>query len=81
MNPFDDLPKRDRNHTIEEMAETAFRACLVESGTFILQSADQLGQRDRELRRGGCASWVNRPTVSPRGGKYGQCSGRRNSRN
>lgn len=41
MNPFDDLPKRDRNHTVEEVAETAFRNRLVESGAFILQSVDR----------------------------------------
>ena len=41
MVPFDDLPKRDRNHTIEEMAETAFRRRLVESGVFILQGVDR----------------------------------------
>lgn len=41
MDPFDDLPKRDRNHTIEEMAETAFRRRLVESGVFILQGVDR----------------------------------------
>lgn len=41
VNPFDDLPKRDRNHTVEEVAETAFRNRLVESGAFILQSVDR----------------------------------------
>ena len=41
MDPFDDLPKRDRNHTIEEIAETAFRRRLVESGVFILQGVDR----------------------------------------
>lgn len=41
MDPFDDLPKRDRNHAIEEMAETAFRRRLVESGAFILQGVDR----------------------------------------
>ena len=40
MNPFDDLPRRDRNHAVEQMAETAFRARVVESGVFIMQSVD-----------------------------------------
>lgn len=41
MTPFDELPKRDRNHTVEEMAETAFRCRLDESGCFVLQSVDR----------------------------------------
>ncbi len=41
MNPFDELPKRDRNHEIDEIATAAFRRRLVESGAFVLQSVDQ----------------------------------------
>lgn len=41
MSGFDDLPRRDDNHVIEEKAVTAFQARLVESEAFILQSADR----------------------------------------
>lgn len=41
MNPFDDLPRRDSNHALEDVTETAFRNRIVESGAFILQSIDQ----------------------------------------
>ncbi|WP_277872329.1 hypothetical protein [Sphingomonas suaedae] len=41
MDPFDELPKRDRRHAIEEMAETAFRRRLVESCAFILRGVDR----------------------------------------
>lgn len=41
MSHFDDLPKRGRNHAIEEKAEAAFKARLSESGVFILQGADR----------------------------------------
>lgn len=41
MNPFDELPKRDRNHEIDEIATAALRRRLVESGAFVLQSVDQ----------------------------------------
>lgn len=41
VNPFDDLPKRGRNHEVEEFAIAAFRQRLAESGAFILQSVDE----------------------------------------
>ncbi len=41
MSHFDDLPKRDRNHVIEEEATTASQKRLLESGAFILQSVDR----------------------------------------
>ena len=41
MNPFDELPNYGHNLTVEEMAESAFRARLVESGVFVLQSVDR----------------------------------------
>lgn len=40
-NPFDDLPKRDARHIIEEKAETAFQNRLTENGRFMLQRADR----------------------------------------
>jgi tetratricopeptide (TPR) repeat protein len=40
MSHFDDLPRRSRNHEIEEKAEAAFKTRLLESGAFILQRAD-----------------------------------------
>jgi tetratricopeptide (TPR) repeat protein len=40
MGHFDDLPKRDENHVIEEKAEAAFKSRLAESGCFVLQRAD-----------------------------------------
>ena len=41
MNPFDDLPRRDRNHEIEDEALAAFQKRLTESGCFILQASDR----------------------------------------
>ncbi|WP_298373613.1 DUF4365 domain-containing protein [Azospirillum sp.] len=41
MNHFDDLPKRNHNHVIEEKAEAAFKIRLSESGSFILQGVDR----------------------------------------
>ncbi len=41
MNYFDDLPRRDRNHEIEDEAITAFQMRLTESGAFILQALDR----------------------------------------
>ncbi len=35
-DPVRCLPKRNRNHAIGEMADTAFRRHLVERGAFIL---------------------------------------------
>lgn len=40
-NPFDDLPKRDLRHVIEEKAETAFQSRLTANGRFILQRAER----------------------------------------
>jgi hypothetical protein len=41
MNPFDELPRRDQNHEIEDDALAAFQKRLVESGCFILQASDR----------------------------------------
>ncbi|CAD6562901.1 hypothetical protein LMG24235_08143 [Paraburkholderia sabiae] len=41
MNHFDELPRRHRNHAIEDKAITAFQARLEESGAFILQGTDR----------------------------------------
>lgn len=41
MSHLDDLPKRDGNQVIEELAITAFQRRLLESGAFVLQSADR----------------------------------------
>ncbi|NOG73532.1 tetratricopeptide repeat protein [Roseicella sp. DB1501] len=41
MSHLDDLPKRDGNHVTEEKAVVAFQKRLLESGAFILQSADR----------------------------------------
>jgi tetratricopeptide (TPR) repeat protein len=41
MSHFDDLPRRDRSHDIEEEAIIAFQKRLSESGVFILQGADR----------------------------------------
>ena len=41
MSGFDDLPRRDNNHVVEEKAVAAFQARLLESGAFILQSTDR----------------------------------------
>jgi tetratricopeptide (TPR) repeat protein len=41
MSDFDDLPRRDDNHVTEEKALTAFQTRLLESGAFILQTADR----------------------------------------
>ena len=41
MNPFDDLPKRDRNREIEEKAEAAFQKLISHSEDFIFQGADR----------------------------------------
>ncbi len=41
MNPLDELPRRDRNHEIEDEAIAAFQMRLSESGAFILQANDR----------------------------------------
>jgi tetratricopeptide (TPR) repeat protein len=41
MSHFDDLPRRDRNHEIEEEAIVAFQKRLSESRIFILQGVDR----------------------------------------
>lgn len=41
MDPFDELPQRDRNHEIEDEAIAAFQMRLTESGAFILQASDR----------------------------------------
>lgn len=41
MSHYDDLPRRDRNHEIEDSAIAAFQARLNESGVFILQATDR----------------------------------------
>lgn len=41
MSHFDDLPRRDRNHEIEEEAIVAFHNLLSESRVFILQGVDR----------------------------------------
>lgn len=41
MSHFDELPRRDRNHEIEDEALVAFAARITESGCFILQAVDR----------------------------------------
>lgn len=41
MSHFDDLPRRDRNHEIEDKAIAAFQIRLTESSAFILQATDR----------------------------------------
>jgi len=41
MSHFDELPRRDRNHEIEDKAIAAFQMRLNESGAFILQATDR----------------------------------------
>lgn len=41
MNPFDELPRRDQNHQIEDQALAAFQKRLADSGCFILQASDR----------------------------------------
>lgn len=41
MNPFDELPHRNKTHEIEDDALVAFQKRLVESGCFILQASDR----------------------------------------
>lgn len=41
MTHLDDLPKRDENHRIEELSESAFRSAITECGAFVIQSEDR----------------------------------------
>lgn len=41
MKSFDHLPKRDRNHALEDEAEAAFRALISRSNDFVFQGSDQ----------------------------------------
>lgn len=41
MNPFDDLPKRDNNHVLENEAEVAFLAMIAQSRDFVFQGSDR----------------------------------------
>ena len=41
MSHFDELPRRDRNHELEDEAKAAFEMRLSESGAFILQAPDR----------------------------------------
>lgn len=41
MSHFDELPRRDRSHEIEDDALAAFNTRLMESGCFILQASDR----------------------------------------
>ena len=41
MSHFDDLPKRDRNHLIEDKAEASFQNLISQSEDYIFQGADR----------------------------------------
>ena len=41
MDPFDDLPKRHKNHVTENKAEVAFQNMLSNSEEFVLQASDR----------------------------------------
>ncbi len=41
MTHLDDLPKRDENHRIEELSESAFRTAITGCGAFVIQSEDR----------------------------------------
>ncbi len=41
MKSFDDLPKRDRNHALEDEAEAAFTAFISRSDDFVFQGSDR----------------------------------------
>lgn len=41
MTHLDDLPKRDENHRIAELSESAFRSAVTECGAFVIQSEDR----------------------------------------
>ena len=41
MKSYDNLPKRDRSHALEDEAEAAFRSLISRSGDFVLQGSDR----------------------------------------
>ncbi|MGF7156274.1 tetratricopeptide repeat protein [Novosphingobium gossypii] len=41
MSSFDDLPKRDRNHALDDETEAAFQALIAQSSDFVLQGSDR----------------------------------------
>jgi tetratricopeptide (TPR) repeat protein len=41
MSSFDDLPKRDRNQTLDDETEAAFQALIAQSSDFVFQGADR----------------------------------------
>ncbi|WP_260008899.1 DUF4365 domain-containing protein [Leisingera sp. M527] len=41
MSSFDDLPKRDRNHALEDEAEAAFQALIARCSDFVYQGGDR----------------------------------------
>ena len=41
MSSFDDLPKRDRNHALEDETEAAFQALIAQSSDFVFQGGDR----------------------------------------
>jgi hypothetical protein len=55
MSHFDDLPRRDGTHELEEAAIVAFQTKLAETGLFIFQGADRKDYgTDRLPDRGDC---------------------------
>lgn len=60
MNAFDELPRRDRNHELEDEALAAFQKRLTESGCFILQASDRKDYgTDCQLEVGGDGQATN----------------------
>ncbi len=41
MSSYDNLPKRDRNHALEDEAEAAFLSLISQSGDFVFQGSDR----------------------------------------
>lgn len=41
MSSYDNLPKRDRNHALEDEAEAAFRSLISQSSDFVFQGSDR----------------------------------------
>lgn len=41
MSSFDDLPKRDRNHTLDDETEATFQALIAQSSDFVFQGAER----------------------------------------
>ena len=41
MSSFDDLPKRDRNHALEDETEAAFQTLIAQSSDFVFQGGDR----------------------------------------